>query len=239
MIGFEFEFITILSDYKLKKLFKQKLDINFSRNDWRLVNDLSIITRKKNYYGKELISPPMHFDDGLILLKRILELFQSEEFKINTYCGLHINLDIDCYTEEIDPLSLIMLINERELLTRYRRSKNDYCASFITQIKQLKRKFKKIKNAEITLKKYIQNNLNTDTESIKNYDKTYKKYSINFDKLKCKTPYIEFRMIGGTDYCYRIYEIVTDINNISVAMFQAADLYSDKTKTITRRLNLL
>jgi len=87
-IGFEFEFNTDLSDYKLKKLFNEELGIVFKRNEWRIVDDFSVSPKElRGWTGRELISPPLTISNGKRLLKRILKILNEIILKSIIHVG--------------------------------------------------------------------------------------------------------------------------------------------------------
>jgi len=109
-------------------------------------------------------------------------------------------------------------MDEGHILKRYKRLRNDYCTPYIPQIKKLKRRFKKLRTTQVNLREYINERLNVDPAYIKNAERVYKKHAINFTKLECSNPYIEFRMMGGKDYCNRVDEILKDVAHCCKAM---------------------
>jgi hypothetical protein len=237
-VGFEFEFATNMSDKEVKKKLKEKLGIqvkSYGTKNWRLDDDVSIEPRRhvslSNCYDNrcELVSPPMRVDKALKVLKQVFEFMKEENIETNTTTGLHVNMDIGATaTSRINGTKLIALVDEEKIAKRYGRSRQMYCLPRNSKIRQTVKYYDKLKNKPCSKKDYVKRWALTQEELEEKYT------AINF--IPRDQGYLEFRMIGNTDYQYKYTKIKNDIKHFEACMRKAADKKAGE-KQLTRRLN--
>jgi hypothetical protein len=218
-VGFEFEFTTSLSNNEVRsKLLEYGIKVQNNRgyNAWKLVVDPSIETRRKHSYdnGCELVSPPMRIEKALKMLEVVFKFMRENPVETNT--------------TRIDPAKLVTLVDDETVARRYRRTKQMYCLPHNSQIRKQAKYYTSLKNKPCKLVDYIKQWGFTK-------DQLEEKYSaINFGKQD--QGFLEFRMIGNTDYQCRYKEIVKDVKHFELCMRKAADK-SAGNKAVVRRLN--
>jgi len=233
-VGFEFEFTTSLSNNEVRSKLQEygiKVQNNRGYNAWKLVGDPSIETRRRHSYdnGCELVSPPMRIEKALKMLEVVFKFMRENPVETNTTTGLHVNMDIgNKATKRIDPAKLVTLVDDEAVARRYKRAKQMYCLPHNSQIRKQAKYYNNLKNKPCKLVDYI-----------KQYglaqDELEEKYrTINFGKQD--QGFLEFRMIGNTDYQCRYKEIAKDVRNFELCMRKAADK-SAGNKAVVRRLN--
>jgi hypothetical protein len=103
-----------------------------TKNHWKIVSDCSISGNQ----AFELVSPPLKGQDGLNQLRKVCEVLDAQNVKVNKSCGLHVHHEIRDYSSaNMEDLFNLYKNAENEidkLLPRSRRgSGNTYCKSLI------------------------------------------------------------------------------------------------------------
>jgi hypothetical protein len=233
-VGFEFEFTTSLSNNEVRSKLQEygiKVQNNRGYNAWKLVGDPSIETRRKHSYdnGCELVSPPMRIEKALKMLDIVFKFMRENPVETNTTTGLHVNIDIGkIATKRIDPAKLVTLVDDESVARRYKRTKQMYCLPHNSKIRKQAKYYNNLKNKPCKLVDYIKQYGLTRDELEEKYS------AINFGKQD--QGFLEFRMIGNTDYQCRYKEIAKDVKNFELCMRKAADK-SAGNKAVVRRLN--
>ena len=239
-IGFEFEFATTLNFKEVRKeLANYGIDVPYHLpNDneykqWRLVDDMSIGSRRSNSYfmhGQELISPPMPPKKAFKMLAVVFKFMQDIKAETNTTTGLHVNMDIGKRaTRRIDPTKLVTLVDDEKVAKRYNRSRAYYALPNKSKIRQQAKYWNNLKNKPCKLVDYVKQWGLTTTQLEEKYS------AINFGNQE-DVGYLEFRMIGNRGYENRYKEIAKDILHFETCMYKAADETAGN-KAVSRRLN--
>jgi hypothetical protein len=234
-VGFEFEFATSMSDQQVTQKLTEygiKVENGPGYSTWQLDFDVSIQTRKHHSYTNscELISPPMRLSKALKMLDAVLKFMRENPVETNTTTGLHINMDIGSKaTKRIDPAKLVTLVDDESVARRYKRSKQMYCLPHNSKIRQQARYYNNLKNKPCKLIDYIKQWGLTSAQLEEKYS------AINFGK-QSDDGFLEFRMIGNTNYQYRFREIVKDVRHFETCMRKAADKHAGN-RAVVRRLN--
>ncbi|MFW6009189.1 MAG: amidoligase family protein [archaeon] len=204
VVGFEFEFFTEKSYFKLLEFLNRemgsietrgykKYHSKFNPNEkiFKIEPDYSL-----GSMGVELVTGPLTYVNSRIVLLKILKLIQ-EYGRTNEKCSIHINISFEQNEkrktiELLNILKLILSINEKYIYKKFPERENNFYAKSVTKIIPFKG-FDFTNNAI----RHITNNLELpDT----------KYYGINTNVITDGR--IEFRYIGGLDYQYKTAEIL-------------------------------
>ena len=182
------------------------IDVNHGIED---INDV----RANNYQdliGKttiaELVSPPMSLKQVLSYIERLFDYVDNSFYLSTTEAtGFHVSMSYksnDFTRDNIDPLKVLILIGEKNILEEFERTNNTFTASLLERLKKLV-----LDDKELFLhNQSIQDFQNTLYELSTHYVPKEKQSSINFSKLH-NQGYVEFRMIGGEGYHTRFDQI--------------------------------
>jgi hypothetical protein len=211
-IGFEFEFLHQLHDDEIMDDLGSKYNIVI---DSSIRHDEKCLKRD-GWHRWEIITPPESPATALKTLRTVQSYLIDTGARTNTSCGFHVNLS-EKDMGKFDPLTLIAVTDETMISNTFNRQDNPYCISWNYYFELL---WKKI-NRYVKLDKYLQMidnasmlvNSSAYGDWITN-DHKYaqqvakelvdKYVSINVSKLEYD--YVEFRMIGGTDYHLKMLE---------------------------------
>ena len=203
IVGFEFEFYTDKSYYKLLELFNRELapikvwgfrkyhsSFNPDDKNFKIEPDLS-----GGVDLVELITGPMHYVDSKVIMLKILKLLQENAYT-DEKCSMHINISFDKDAEvqlnDLKPLKVILDIDEFYIWNLFPSRKDNFYAKSIKRLIP----FKEYKYSSDAMN-IIMNNLEIPNT---------KYYGVN---LKIYTEgRLEFRYIGGTDYQFKTKEIM-------------------------------
>lgn len=204
IIGFEFEFYTSKSYYKLLEVLNRELspikvwgfrkyhsDFKPDDKNFKIEPDLS-----GGNDMIELITGPMNYTDSKIILLKILNIIQNNAYT-DEKCSIHINISfdknkVDNTLDDLNPLKLILDIDEEYILTMFPNRKNNFYAKTVKKLIPFK-EYKYSLNAI----DHIQSNIELPNT---------KYYGVNIkDYIKGR---LEYRYIGGTDYQYKTREIL-------------------------------
>lgn len=179
-------------------------------------------------YGAEIVTPPLHVEEGLYCLSRIFDFIKHYELKTNSSTGIHINLSIPNMTEKIDTAKLVLLMNDEHVLKQFGRLGNSMTRSQMNTVRaSITAAYENgkppTKKSEVgQLLQYIGDQLlNTG------------KYSaVNFVKLR--DDYLEFRAAGNADYHDKFEEIQRLVGRWLSAIERACDPDMDKDLYLKR-----
>ncbi|MDY0270832.1 hypothetical protein [Trichloromonas sp.] len=204
IIGFEFEFYTSKSYYKLLEVLNRELEpikvwgqrkyhSDFKPDDknFKIEPDLS-----GGNDMIELITGPMNYTDSKIILLKILNIIQNNAYT-DEKCSIHINVSfdkdkVDSTLDKLNPLKLILDIDEDYILNMFPNRKNNFYAKSVKKIIPFKN-YEYSSNAI----DHIQSNI--ELPNTKYYGVNIKNYTEGR---------LEYRYIGGTDYHYKTREIL-------------------------------
>jgi hypothetical protein len=220
LAGFEFEFLSLFEDYEIEKDLRIILGRSISKQ-CTVTTDASIKRDKQTKYsdgwsGWELITPPLPEDEALDVLSKIQNYLISTGIVTNKSCGFHVNISNE-NMNSFDPMTLISLVDEYKFAKTYKREDNPYCVPWSYYFEEIWKRIKrdtKLKLDKIQTFRYNAHSLvdstskgeyvddNLELKYASNVTKFFdEKYlTTNVSKLTTKCPYIEFRMMGGTDY---------------------------------------
>lgn len=211
-IGFEFEFLHQLYDDEI-------LDDLGSK--YNIVVDTSIRHDEKSlkrdgWHRWEIITPPETPKKAFETLRTVQSYLIDTNARTNTSCGFHVNIS-ERDMSKFDPMTLIAVTDENLISNTFNRQNNDYCPNWAIYFDIL---WDRINKSEKFDKKRILIDNATMLVKASAYgewiDARYKyaqkvselvisKYtSINVSKLELD--YVEFRMIGGTDYHHKMLD---------------------------------
>jgi len=172
--------------------------------NWYLTTDRSIRDTsglQRVTQGLELISPVMGVSKGLRALRRLFKFLDDNGFETNETTGFHIGISYQHKetTLHVDRGLLLMHMDEKRWLDLWDRNDNQYCKS---QMKAI---------SESIVQNYRGRKIDEsfDWNEISGHVITGDKYqTVNFSKLGKKSPYFEFRIMGGKNYHKRYRDIL-------------------------------
>ena len=203
VIGFEFEFYTKVSYYKLLELLNRELypiktwgqrkyhsDMKPDEMNFKIEPDLS-----GGVDLVELITGPLKYVDSKVILLKILKLLQDNAYT-DEKCSIHINISFDKESgktlDDLNAFKIILDVDEDLVYKFFPNRKNNFYAKTVKKLipfKDYKFSFDAINivmaNIELPDTKYYGINIKNYTEGR-----------------------LEFRYIGGTDYHYKTDEIL-------------------------------
>lgn len=203
-VGFEFEFYTDKSYYKLLEFLNRELEpikvsgfrvyhskFEPSKTHFKIEPDLSL-----GYDGVELITGPLDYVNCKPILLKTLKILQKHA-TVDDRCSIHINVSFDEEKTEntlnkLDPLKLILEVDEERIYKSFPVRRNNIYAKSVKKMIP----FKGYDYADSALS-LLKNNLELpDT-------KYYGINIANIDKGR-----LEYRYIGGSDYINKTNEIL-------------------------------
>jgi Putative amidoligase enzyme len=232
-IGYELEICTPLNDTKIRKFMRSK---NMKVKDgiaanhmgpydsWGIAIDGSIMPAKTTHYKYELISPVMPLDESLEVLKIMFDWLKDTEGYTNTSTGFHVGVSIDDkkLMNKLDPLKLIVLLEEDMILDMFNRKKSHWCYPIkATVLRTVKDQIQRL-SVEDRHNPNLPNNIE---ELIRKNIPKSKQYTANLFKLP---KYIEFRCMGD-NYSSKYQECKDTILHYAECVKAACDeeLHSD------------
>ena len=236
--GFEFEFFTEKSYYKL---------LEYLNNDFRSVGIKFHGFRKYHssmkpdeynfkiepdfsggYSMVEAVTGPMTYYDAKIILLKFLKFLQ-ENAETDEKCSVHINISFDKekspkILDQLNPLKLILNIDENLVYKYFPERKNNIYASSI-------KKLIPFKNYS-----YSSNAVNLLKNNLELPDNT-KYYGVNL--ANAREGRLEYRYIGGKDYQYKTNEILELMDYFIVLTWNSISeqLDEDDTEQLREYLN--
>ncbi len=220
-IGYEFEFCATFNSLQLPHRLNQHYVAKFlGSNDkkWRVLWDSSIKAPIRGYYQPhELVTPPLTYRKSIHCIESIFNWMDYEACKTNSTTGLHVNISFIKRERnlKIDPVKLIMFTPCNEILSQYKRQRNEYCRSYDQDFKKWAR-FLKTENAKDSsdVARIFADRLKRSCNS--------KHRAVSY-RLDASNPYVEFRMIGNKDYHKRLSEVKLNIEQMIQAMYISVD----------------
>jgi len=206
VIGFEFEFYTNRSFFRLLELFNRELDpikVHGRRKyHSEFEPDEYNFKIEPDYSGGpdmvELVTGPMPYVNAKIILLKILKLLQDHA-KTDERCSIHINISFDedliddKNVMDINKLKMILEIDEDLIFKYFPDRENNFYSKSIKKLVPFKGY------------NYLTDAVNLTLNNFQLTDDT-KYYGVNL-----KESYhgrLEFRYIGGTDYQFKTREIM-------------------------------
>jgi uncharacterized protein YjbI with pentapeptide repeats len=205
IIGFEFEFYTDRSFYRLLELLNRELapikihgrrtyhsDFVPDEYNFKIEPDLS-----GGANLVELISGPMPYVNAKIILLKILRILQDNA-RTGDRCSLHINISFDdekCEKNvtEVNKLKMILEIDENLIYKFFPNRKNNFYSQSIKRLIPFKGYQYSVDAINLTL-----------SNSLQLPDTKY--YGVNL--IEADNGRLEFRYIGGKDYQFKTREIM-------------------------------
>lgn len=217
VIGFEFEFYTERSYYKLLELLNRELhpikvhgarkyhsSINVDENNFKIEPDLS-----GGYDMVEMITGPLPYNDAKIILLKILKLLKDYA-NTNEKTSLHINISFDDDEKQIgniNPLKLILNVDEDRIYDLFPKRKDNFYAMSVKNLIPFK-DFDFIGSAA----HIIENNIELP-------ETRYRGININ----KIKEGRLEFRYIGGKNYHLETKKIIELLDYFIILSWNSID----------------
>lgn len=235
IIGFEFEFYTERSYYKLLELLNRELypinihgyrkyhsDMKPDSENFKIEPDLS-----GGYDMIELITGPMQYNDSKIILLKVLNILK-ENADTNEKCSLHINISFndeltDKEISDINYLKMILNVDEDMIYQMFPERKNNFYAMSVKNIIPYK-DFDFIGSSA----NIVENNMELP-------DMKY--YGINFNTLNQDR--LEFRYIGGRGYHKKTKEILELLDYFIILSWGSTDtkINNEDRKILVQYLN--
>lgn len=212
-IGYEFEFLHTLYDDEILDDLGKKYDITV---DPSIRHDDKCL-RRDGWMRWELITPPEPKKKALKTLREVQSYLIDTGARTNTSCGFHVNISASDMSK-FDPMTLISVTNEGLIGNTFNRADNPYCIPWSTYFDAIWKKVKRNKDIVDKNKVLIDNaTMIVNSSAYGDFPSEEYRYakqvsrnladkfvSINVSKLQYN--YVEFRMIGGTDYHLKMLE---------------------------------
>lgn len=219
-IGYEFECLSLYEDDEIEKDLKKVLSAKLTKKIV-ITTDCTIKRDKQTKFadgwsGWEIITPPLPEDEALDVLSLIQNYMIDTGVVTNKSCGFHVNISNENMTN-FDPMTLISLVDEYKFAKTYKREENPYCVPWSYYFEEIWKRIKRDSKLALDKKQVFRYNAHTMVDSTsrgeymddglelkyatnvsKFFDEKY--LTTNINKLSLKSPYVEFRMIGGKDY---------------------------------------
>lgn len=204
IVGFEFEFYTDKSYYKLLELLNRELspikvwgrrkyhsDMEVDEYNFKIEPDLSM-----GPDGVELITGPMPYNNAKLILLKILSILQKYA-KTDDKTSIHINISFDKdltdkILDKLNRLKLILNCDEELIYKYFPTRKNNFYAKSVKKLIPFKGY------------NYVSDAINILIENIQLPDTKY--YGVNIKEAY--NGRLEFRYIGDTDYQFKSREII-------------------------------
>ena len=203
-IGFELEFCADMSG-ELAKLYIQKhfpsimkRDQHIRRNRFAYHFDASVELHSDRAFDSiEIVTPVWPLSQGMRALDKLLGILREIDAETNHTCGLHVNMGFsdEDMNRLIDPVRLLLHLDERKWLSLYGRHDSDYAMPLKTDLTDnlkyhemdLPRNYQL---AELTLGRVVKWSNRDHINSV-----SFKRLARNKSK-----GWVEFRLIGGDNY---------------------------------------
>lgn len=184
-------------------------------DNWILEPDSSIEPDDKEDMGAELISPPMPYEEGIVLIKNSLDTLLDLGAYTNDSCGFHINVSFKgSDITKLDVVKLALFLGESHILSTFDRMFNEYAHSVIIELENRIKKNQEISTEFVnTLDAMLAKMNQTCFKNLSQELLELKYYAIHLHK-----DYIEFRAAGGMDYIESWDELSSTINRCIFAM---------------------
>jgi hypothetical protein len=204
ILGFEFEFYTDKSYYKLLELLNRELDpikvygrrkyhseMEVDEYHFKIEPDLSMGPE-----GVELITGPMPYNNAKLILLKCLSILQKYA-TTDDKCSLHINISFDKNLtdktlDQLNKLKLILTVDEDLVYKFFPTRKDNFYAKPVKKLIPFKGY------------DYVNDTINILTENIQLPDTKY--YGINIKEAY--NGRLEYRYIGDKDYQFKTREIM-------------------------------
>jgi hypothetical protein len=211
-IGFEFEFLSLLYDDEILDDLGKKYNITVDpsiRHDEKCM-------KRDGWMRWEVITPPEPKKKALKTLREVQHYLIDTGARTNTSCGFHVNVSAKDMSK-FDPMTLICTTNEDMIGNTFHRADNPYCVPWSNHFTALQKKIKR--KEKFDKNKILIDNATRLVDSsafgewiseehhyakLVQKDLADKYVSINVSKME--HDYVEFRMMGGTDYHYKMLE---------------------------------
>jgi len=221
-IGFEFEFITELSNNdlknKLEKLFDKKFiitdqyhsDIKVTDRQFKIEPDYSV-----GITGREIITGPLRYYEAMEVLEK-MSSFIRRFGKTDTKTAFQPNISFEkevftSLKHSFNPLKFILEFDEEYIYERFPERRNNLYAKSIKRLKP------------------VSNLFNVSESGFNSKIITYpdsKYYGVNFEKLR--SDYLEVRYLGGSFYEYKLEELKESIDYSIQKIYESSVVNENK-----------
>jgi hypothetical protein len=183
---------------------------------YKLITDASLrFPKTPDDGGLEFISPPFSVDQMLSDLNKVVAWAKQTGCYTNNSTGLHINISIPGFGQQLDFVKLAVLLGDEQVLENFGRAGNRYAESAMKIVKDNIRSRPESAAALLTKMK---SNMDSLASKAIHTGKTNKFTSIN-----TKTGYVEFRSPGGDWLDDNFDQIEPTLLRFVVAMDAAVD----------------
>jgi hypothetical protein len=218
IVGFEFEFYTSKSYYKLLEKLNRELSpikvhgfrkyhssFNTDAKNFKIEPDLS-----GGIDLVELITGPMIYPDCKIVMLKIMKILQEVAYT-DEKCSLHINISFADGAEnqisELVPLKLILDVDEDNIYQMFPNRENNFYAKSVKRL--------------IPYKGYTQSSDVVDILMANLELPDTKYFGINIKEYT--QGWLEYRYIGGTDYQFKTKEIINLLDYFILLTWNSID----------------
>lgn len=219
ILGFEFEFYTDKSYYKLLELLNRELhpikihgrrkyhsEMKVDDHNFKIEPDLSM-----GNMGVELITGPMPYNNAKLTLLKILSVLQKYA-KTDDKCSLHINISFDKNLtdktiDKLNKLKLILSIDENIVYKFFPTRKDNFYAKSVKKLIPFKGY------------DYVNDAINVLINNLQLPDTKY--YGVNIKEVY--NGRLEFRYIGDKDYQFKSKEIIELVDYFIMLTWESID----------------
>ena len=206
-VGFEFE---VGSPWTMKTTVRKiREDLGISGLTPQV--DVTVETNAK--YNGEISTPVWPLAKGMSNLRRIFKWFEKNGIVTNDSCGFHVNLSFRRkelnWMLDID--RLVLSFNEEKWLKLCKRVNNSYTGCYIDNL--ICEAGKKVFKTEAIRDQWVADKiieLGEDRFS-----------SVNIEHLEEDSPYVEYRVLGGTGYHLRYGTMINGVIDMAANMKRA------------------
>jgi len=248
----------IKSKYGMTDLIIDQKPKDFSNGNWYIDHDSSIgdiITvngeEKRDTYqitALEIVSPPMEAPYFFKSMESLFDFYTENDFKTNGTTGFHVGVSFKDKSriQKLDPLKLMLLLGEEHLKSQFARMLVIGDHNVASRIKPL---IKSIRNGNLPkdiegvleylreILKSQMNNMGRIINSNAMSGGSEKSFTVAFFRISTQG-YVEFRMLGGSNYHQRFEDLKKAILRFVRVMLIASDdtLYTQEYYTKVAKL---
>lgn len=184
-----------------------------------------------DYFGIELVSPPMAVPEMVGKLKECMSWAVHLNARTNSSTGLHIGISLPDH-HAVDYTKLILFLGDKTILSKFRRTNNIYCKSSLAKAKKAVADYHSVESALSKIADDFRYGIQSDAKILLNVMSDDKNVSVNFKKT-----YVEFRAMGG-DYLSKQDLVINTVNKYIKAYALASDPTAAKEEYAKKLMTL-
>lgn len=194
-------------DLGLKAIVPGDAKRTYKNNLWLVTNDESV---EGDGMGVEIISPPTPLGKALDDLEKVFDWMDDNKIITNITTGFHINLSVPNIAD-VDLVKLVLFMGETHVMKQFDRLANRYSGSQVRSILNNLAGGRGLPSEASEMIKLADRNLS---------DSKYT--SVNITKMK--SGYLEFRIVGNSNY----HSDFSKIKNTILRFVSALEIACDK-----------